>query len=79
MMDKKVILAFALSVAVFVLYSFFLGPQEPVKPPTPSPGPTSGTPIVDSKAAPPLRYGVLGHSREALGPVHRQAGKRHHR
>ena len=53
MMDKKVILAFALSVAVFVLYSFFLGPQEPVKPPTPSPGPTSGTPIVDPKIAPP--------------------------
>ena len=55
MMDKKVILAFALSVAVFVLYSFFLAPQEPVKPPTPSPGQPSGTPIVDSQVAtPPL-------------------------
>ncbi len=53
MMDKKVILAFALSVAVFVLYSFFLAPQEPVKPPSPSPGQTSGTPIVDSKVAAP--------------------------
>ena len=74
MMDKKVILAFALSVAVFVLYSFFLGPQEPVKPPTPSPGQTSGTPIVDSKVAPPAVTARLGHSREALGPVLRQAG-----
>ena len=52
-MDKKVILAFALSVAVFVLYSFFLGPQEPVKPPTPSPGPTSTKPPADSKVAAP--------------------------
>ncbi len=51
MMDKKVILAFALSVAVFVLYSFFLGPQEPVKPPTPSPGPTSAKPPADSQVA----------------------------
>jgi YidC/Oxa1 family membrane protein insertase len=53
MMDKKVILAFALSVAVFVLYSFFLGPQEPVKPPTPSPGPTSAKPPADSQVAAP--------------------------
>jgi YidC/Oxa1 family membrane protein insertase len=53
MMDKKVILAFALSVAVFVLYSFFLAPQEPVKPPTPSPGQPSGTPTVDSQVATP--------------------------
>ena len=52
-MDKKVILAFALSVAVFVLYSFFLGPQEPVKPPTPSPGPTSAKPPADSQVAAP--------------------------
>ena len=52
-MDKKVILAFALSVAVFVLYSFFLGPQEPVKPPTPSPGPTSAKPPADFKVAAP--------------------------
>jgi YidC/Oxa1 family membrane protein insertase len=52
-MDKKVILAFALSVAVFVLYSYFLGPQEPVKPPTPSPAPTSSAPIVNSKSAAP--------------------------
>ena len=53
MMDKKVILAFALSVAVFVLYSFFLAPQEPAKPPTPSPGQTSGRPIGDSQVATP--------------------------
>ena len=51
MMDKKVILAFALSVAVFVLYSFFLGPQEPVKPPTSPPGQPSGTPTLDSSQA----------------------------
>jgi YidC/Oxa1 family membrane protein insertase len=53
MIDKKVILAFALSVAVFVLYSYFLGPKEPVKPPTPSPGPTSATQPADSKVAAP--------------------------
>ncbi len=55
MMDKKVILAFALSVAVFVLYSFFLGPKEPVKPPTSKPGQPSSTPIAESQAvAPPV-------------------------
>jgi YidC/Oxa1 family membrane protein insertase len=52
-MDKKVILAFALSVLVFVLYSFFLAPQEPVKPPVPQPGQTAGIPTADSKASPP--------------------------
>ena len=53
MMDKKVILAFALSVAVFVLYSFFLAPQEPLKPSTSSPGQPSGKPIIDSQVATP--------------------------
>jgi YidC/Oxa1 family membrane protein insertase len=52
-MDKKVILAFALSVLVFILYSFFLAPQEPVKTPVPKPGETSGTPTADSKASVP--------------------------
>lgn len=47
-MDKKVILAFALSVLVFVLYSFFLAPQEPVKPPAPKPGETAGTPVASA-------------------------------
>ncbi len=68
MMDKKVILAFALSVAVFVLYSFFLGPQEPVKPPTSKPGQPSGTPIADSQTVAPPVTAAADTSPKSLTP-----------
>ena len=59
-MEKRVILAFALSVVVFVLYTFLFPPEKPTDKGTPKPEEKNAAPAVTVPPAPPETGTVQG-------------------